>query len=160
MSRFSRIGTIGSLAVTAALTAISLLPSSSLAQSAPARTLYQRIGGYDFIAKFVDTAFPRVATQPQLHRLFVGHSIDSQMKQRQLIVDALCQATGGPCIYIGRPMGPLHDGLHITASDWTEFMKIIDGTLVELKVPTGEQRDWNAMFEQKFRPHVVEHTVK
>jgi hemoglobin len=140
--------------------ALSFAATMSVAQTSGTHTLYQRLGGYDFIAKFVDTAFPRVATQPQLHRLFVGHSIDSQMKQRQLIVDALCQATGGPCIYIGRPMGPLHDGLHITDSDWTEFMKIIDGTLVELKVPAVEQHDWNALFEQKFRPDVVEHTAK
>ena len=31
-----------------------------------ADTLYQRLGGYDAIAGFVDTAFPRVATNPQL----------------------------------------------------------------------------------------------
>jgi len=143
-----------------AVFALSFAASMSMAQTGGTHTLYQRLGGYDFIAKFVDTAFPRVASQPQLHRLFVGHSIDSQMKQRQLIVDALCHATGGPCIYIGRAMVPLHEGLHITDSDWTEFMKIITGTLVELKVPAAEQREWVAMFDQKFKPDIVEGSAK
>jgi len=114
------------------------------------------VGGYDFIAKFVDTAFPRVATQPQLRRLFQGHSVDSQMKQRQLIVDALCKEMGGPCLYIGRPMKPLHDGLHISQSDWDEFMKIIIGALDELKVGERERRDWIYLFNQAFRPNIAE----
>ena len=130
-------------------------PALGQAQSAPP-SLYQRVGGYDFIAKFVDTAFPRVAAQPQLHRLFQGHSIDSQLRQRQLLVDALCKEMGGPCIYIGRPMVPLHEGLHITESDWTEFMKIISAALVELKVPDREKRDWITLFDHTFRPAIVE----
>jgi hemoglobin len=131
------------------------LASPSQGQS-PQPSLYQRVGGYDFIARFVDTAFPRVAAHPQLRRLFQGHSIDSQLRQRQLIVDALCKEMGGPCIYIGRPMKPLHRGLQITGSDWTEFMKIIDGTLVELKFPERERRDWIDLFDRTFRPDIVE----
>ena len=65
-------------------------------------SLYQRLGGYDAIAGFVDTAFPRVASNPQLTHLFRGHSVDSQRRQRQLIVDAICEASGGPCLYTGR----------------------------------------------------------
>jgi hemoglobin len=87
-------------------------------------TLYARLGGYDFLARFVDTAFPRVATQPQLARLFRGHSRDSQMRQRQLIVDALCHHTGGPCLYIGRPLTAVHDGLGITDDDWRVFVSV------------------------------------
>jgi hemoglobin len=121
-----------------------------------APSLYQRVGGYDFIAKLVDTAFPRVASHPSLQRLFMGHSIDSQLRQRQLIVDALCQATGGPCIYIGRPMKPLHEGLGISESDWAVFIEIIDGALVELDMAEREREDWLTMFDQTFRPDVVE----
>ena len=144
----------------AATTLLFALPAAAIAQGSNSTpSLYQRVGGYDVIAKFVDTAFPRVAAQPQLHRLFLGHSIDSQLKQRQLIVDALCKEMGGPCLYIGRPMKPLHEGLNITDSDWTEFMKIITATLVELKVPQHEQRDWIALFEQKFRPDIVQHAA-
>ena len=141
-------------AVLAVLSGLGFPCSAQDSRTAP--TLYARVGGYDFIARFVDTAFPRVAAQPQLRRLFQGHSIDSQLKQRQLIVDALCKEMGGPCIYIGRAMRPLHEGLHITDSDWTEFMKIIDATLIELKVAERERTDWSALFENTFRPTIVE----
>jgi hemoglobin len=114
------------------------------------------VGGYDFIARFVDTAFPRVGSHPQLRRLFQGHSVDSQLRQRQLIVDALCKEMGGPCIYIGRPMKPLHEGLRITGSDWAVFMGIIGDTLVELGVAERERRDWIALFDRTFRPDIVE----
>lgn len=130
-------------------------PALGQTQTAPP-SLYQRVGGYDFIAHFVDTAFPRVASHPQLRRLFQGHSVDSQLRQRQLIVDALCKEMGGPCIYIGRPMKPLHEGLHISELDWAVFMEIISGALVELKVPEREQGDWIELFDRTFRPSIVE----
>jgi hemoglobin len=132
-------------------------PLANAPAGADAPSLYQRVGGYDFIAKFVDTAFPRVATDPSLQRLFMGHSIDSQLRQRQLIVDALCQAMGGPCIYIGRPMKPLHEGLGISEADWAVFIGIIDGALVELDVAEPERDDWLMLFDQMFRPDIVEH---
>ena len=130
--------------------------SSALAQQQPAdSSLYTRIGGYDFVARFVDTAFPRVAGNPQLKRLFQGHSLDSQMKQRQLIVDALCQSTGGPCIYIGRPMKPLHAGLGITTEDWNTFMTIISATLDELQTSTQNKQAFLDMFD-RFRDDVID----
>ena len=122
----------------------------------PAPTLYQRLGGYDFLARFVDTAFPRVAGNPQLHRLFQGHSQDSQMRQRQLIIDMLCKATGGPCAYIGRSMHDVHTGLGITPADWDTFLGVLRGTLDELHVAAAERDDFLAVFTARFRPDIVQ----
>lgn len=119
-------------------------------------TLYSRLGGYDGIAKFVDTAFPRVAGHPQLRRLFQGHARDSQVRQRQLILDALCQASGGPCAYIGRDMKPVHTGLGIASSDWSVFIGILGGTLDELKVSPVDRKEFLGLLESRFRPDVVE----
>lgn len=126
------------------------------ATPSPGPTLYARIGGYDFVARFVDTAFPRVASHPQLRRLFQGHSQDSLMRQRQLIVDGLCQAFGGPCLYIGRPMKPLHTGLGITSADWTTFVGILSSTLGELKVPSTERQEFLNTLEQRFKVDVID----
>src|SRR5262245_66109565 len=107
-----------------ALALVAATPASARdgSSSAASPSLYARLGGYDFLARFVDTAFPRVAGHPQLRRLFQGHSQDSQLRQRQLIIDALCQAAGGPCAYTGRPMRPVHAGLVIVAADWSAFI--------------------------------------
>ena len=121
-----------------------------------AETLYKRLGGYDAIAGFVDTAFPRVAVHPELTHLFRGHSQNSQMRQRQLIVDALCAASGGPCIYTGRDMQPVHVGLGITAAQWTTFMSIISTTANERGWATAEQKEFVDLFSKQFRAEVVE----
>jgi hemoglobin len=145
--------------ILAALLTLGTLPVGVAAQStqqAGSKTLYQRLGGYDAIATFVDTAFPRVATDPKLARLFKGHSTDSKYRQRQLIIDILCRETGGPCVYIGRPMGPVHRGLAITEDDWTTFIKIISGAMEELKLSSAEKRELLDIFQQRFKPDVVE----
>jgi hemoglobin len=122
-------------------------------------TLYQRIGSYDGIAGFVDLAFPRVAMHPKLAHLFRGHSMDSQIRQRQLIVDALCHATGGPCYYIGRPMKPVHAGLGITNEHWSIFLQIIDSALDERAFLPAAKRDFLAVFEQVFRADIIDDTA-
>src|SRR5688500_4393468 len=123
-------------------------------------TLYARMGGYDGIARLVDTAFPRVAAHPQLRRFFQGHARDSQMRQGQRILDILCAATGGPCLYTGAPMPSVHRGLGITADDWRVFMQIISTALDDLKVPDLARRDFIELFERRFRAEVVETAIK
>ena len=129
-----------------------LVPAPVLA----AGSLYQRLGGYDAIAGFVDAAFPRVAAHPELAHLFRGHAQDSQLRQRQLIVDLLCQATGGPCVYIGRPMEPVHTGLGITSAQWQTFIGIISSAATERGFGEAEKREFLEVFAMRFRPDVVE----
>jgi hemoglobin len=141
--------------------ALGPLTPAALAQAprggeATAPTLYKRLGGYDAIATLVDTAFPRVAAHAALRRFFEGHSNESKMRQRQLIVDILCQATGGPCVYIGRAMKPVHTGLGITGADWSIFIGIIGGALDELRVPPPEKQELLQVFARRFQPDVVE----
>jgi hemoglobin len=126
-----------------------LRPASLSGQTGgmPSPTLYEQLGGYDVLARFVDTAFPRVASHPDLSRLFRGHSLDSQRRQRQLIVDALCSASGGPCIYTGRDLRSVHEGLDISASDWTSFMGVISATAREFMFPEEVEQRFLAMFE-------------
>jgi hemoglobin len=61
------------------------------------------------------------------------------MKLRQHLVDFLCNATGGPCIYIGRDMKTAHTGLGITEADWTEGVDALVATLDKFKVPDKEK---------------------
>jgi hemoglobin len=136
--------------------AAAILSFCAVSGASAADSLYKRLGGYDAIAGFVDTAFPRVATHPQLNHLFRGHSKDSQFRQRQLIVDALCAAAGGPCIYIGRPMKPVHVGLGITAAQWDTFMGIIRAAADEKRFRDADKKEFLDLFTKQFRPVVVE----
>ncbi len=121
-----------------------------------ADSLYKRLGGYDAIAGFVDTAFPRVAAHPQLTHLFRGHSGVSQMRQRQLIVDALCAASGGPCLYTGRDMKPVHTGLGITSGQWAIFAEILSAAANERGFAKSDKSEFLELLATRFKPDIVE----
>ena len=104
-------------------------------------TLYKRLGGYDALAAVTDDFLGRLAADPSLGRFFVGTSKEHLGRIRQLVVDQLCAATGGPCIYIGRDMKTTHEGLDITDADWDTAMKHLKATLDKFKVQKPEQDD-------------------
>ncbi len=58
---------------------------------------------------------------------------------RQNIVDQLCAATGGPCVYVGRDMKTAHAGLGIGEKDWTGSVDALVATLDKFKVPAKEK---------------------
>ena len=61
-------------------------------------------------------------------------------RDRQLIVDFLCSATGGPVIYRGRDMKTSHEGLRISESDWKVFADHPVATLNKFKVAEADQK--------------------
>ena len=105
------------------------------------KTLYQRLGGYDAIAAVTEDFIGRMANDAQLKRFFVGLSTDSKRRVRNHIVDFLCAATGGPCIYTGRDMETVHTGLNITDADWDVSVKHLVATLDKFKVPAQERQE-------------------
>ena len=107
--------------------------------SQPAPSLYKRLGGYDALAAVTDDFIGRLAGDPQLGKFFAGHSTHSLKKIRQLVVDQLCNATGGPCVYIGLDMKTSHTGLGITEKDWDASVKHLVATLDKFNVPAKEK---------------------
>ena len=113
------------------------------AMKTPAQeSLYKRLGGYDALAAVTDDFIGRLVTDKSLGRFFGGASDDSKKRIRQLVLDQLCAATGGPCIYIGRSMKTVHTGLGITESDWDISVKHLTDSLNKFKVPKPEQDEF------------------
>jgi hemoglobin len=118
-----------------------------VAASAPARahepaarpSLYQRLGGYDALAAVVDDFIGRMLSDPALAPFFAGHGTESKLRIRQLVVDQLCAATGGPCVYLGRDMKATHAGLGITEAQWNAGVAHLSATLDKFKVGHGER---------------------
>ena len=106
----------------------------------PDAPLYQRLGGYDAIAAFVDDLLPRLVNDAQIRVYWKGKCKDSLRKDRQLIVDFLCSAFGGPVQYLGRDMKTSHDGLEISEADWMVFEHHVVATLKNLGV-SGREYD-------------------
>ena len=122
-----------------ALSVLLLAALPGAAQQKTEKTLYQRLGGYDAIAAVVDDLLPRAVGDPQLGPFFKGHSNDSNMRTRQLIVDLVCQKTGGPCLYTGRSLKTAHEGIGLTDAHWNLLVNHLKATLDKFKVPPKEQ---------------------
>ena len=103
------------------------------------RSLYQRLGGYDAIAAVSDEFLDKLGKGKLLGRFVVGLNDNSKKKLRQHLVDFLCSATGGPCLYLGQDMKTAHTGLGITEADWNEGVDALVATLDKFKVPKKEK---------------------
>jgi len=126
------------------LAALLLTASFGITQNVSAQnnnSLYKRLGGYDALAAVTDDFIKALATDPKLGRFFVGASDNTKLKIRQLVLDQLCAATGGPCVYIGRDMKTSHKGLGITEEDWNTSVKLLVGVLNKFKVKEREQKE-------------------
>ena len=108
----------------------------------PEKSLYERMGGYDAIAAATDELLRRLTSDTDIGIYWRGHSTDSMKRDRQLIVDFLCEAIGGPVIYRGRDMKTSHEGLRISERDWEIFMGHIVGTLEHFEVPKQEKQEF------------------
>ena len=122
-------------------------------------SLYQRLGGYDRLAAIFDDFAPRLFRDPQFAAFFSGHSTDSNVRQRQRVLELLCQDTGGPCVYTGRPLKQAHDGLAISDAHWSAFLQQFGASLDLLKVGAAEKGELIALLE-RYRSDVVQNPVK
>lgn len=136
------------------LTAVLVLVSPALttaqaptpaAKSSAGPSLYKRLGGYDAIAAVSDDFIGRLLSDPRFARFFSGFSTDSKARIRQHIVDQLCNATGGPCVYTGRTMKQSHAGLGITEEDWNAAVAHLVASLDKFKVPEKEKGELAAI---------------
>lgn len=120
-----------------------------------AKTLYERIGGYDAIAAVCNDLLPRLQADPQLGRFWLHRGDDGISREKQLLVDFLCSSAGGPLYYTGRDMKITHKGMKISESDWSAFIGHLNATLDAFQVPREECDDVLA-FVQSTKSDMVE----
>jgi hemoglobin len=119
------------------------------------KTLYERLGGYDAIAAVSNDLVDRLEADPQLGRFWQHRGDDGLKRERQLLIDFLAAATGGPMYYRGRDMKLSHTGMRISESDWNIFLEHADATLKKFHVPQVEY-DEVVAFVQSTRADIVE----
>ena len=77
--------------------------------------LYERIGAQDGIATVVDGFLGKVGADDRVN----GRFADTDMpKLRGLLIEQVCEATGGPCKYSGKNMLDAHKGMNITEAEF------------------------------------------
>ncbi len=118
------------------------------------KSLYERLGGYDAIAAVTDDFVARLFSDSSIGDYWKGQSDDHKRKERQLIVDFFCEATGGPTFYTGRDMKTSHLGLGISESEYDTLMEHCVATLDRFEVPEREKGEV-CSFIESFRKDIV-----
>ena len=122
-----------------ALIAASLIGCTGAAThpAPPAKdALYRELGGTPGITHVVDLFLARLNADARINTLF-AHVDHADL--RRLVIEQLCAATGGPCVYSGRSMEEAHSGLNLTEADFSAFMGDLVMAMDEGKVPLAQQ---------------------
>ncbi len=115
-------------------------------------SLYERLGGLDAITAVVDSFVARCAGDDRINRKFERTDIP---RLKKMLVDQVCEATGGPCTYTGRGMRETHDAMEVTAGEFDALVEDLVATLDEFDVPKAEQDELLALLGP-MRDEIVE----
>jgi hemoglobin len=115
-------------------------------------SLYERLGGLDAVTAVVDSFVARCAGDDRINGKFERTDIP---RLKKMLVDQVCEATGGPCTYIGRDMRQTHDGMEVTAGEFDALVEDLVGTLDEFDVPKADQDELLALLGP-MRSEIVE----
>jgi hemoglobin len=102
------------------------------------KSLYERLGGKPAITAVVDEFVARVAADTRINRLFGGTDVP---RFKMLLVDQICEASGGPCKYTGRDMKAAHRGMGITNAQFDALVEDLVGALDMLQVAAKEKNE-------------------
>ena len=116
------------------------------------RKLYERLGGMDAITAVVEDFRDRAAADDRINLKFARTDIARLTK---MLIDQVCEATGGPCRYGGRSMKEAHAGMSVTKGEFDALVGDLVATLKQFKVPSAEQGELLAILGP-LKPDIVE----
>ena len=134
--RIAPLAMVLGLAMT--VSACKTMGSSPASTTAAARSQYDRLGGKTAITAVVDDFVGRVAGDTRINGKFANANIP---RLKSMLVDQICQASGGPCTYTGRDMKSTHAGMGVSSSDFDALVGDLVATLNKFKVPEKEKNE-------------------
>ncbi len=117
------------------------------------------VSGRDAIALVVDDFVANMVANPTIKGRFnfkespktkalIAKGLPPALAELQVVstfkanlADQLCQATGGPCSYLGRDMKTTHMGMKITDAEWNATVEALAKALDRRKVPEAEKKE-------------------
>lgn len=128
-------------ALVAALALLVSATSGPLAAQSDGPTLYERMGGYDVVAAFIDDFLARFDADPELMPFLGGINAAEGARVRQHLVDFVCARAGGPCAYHGRDMVATHEGLGIGSAHFDSVIGHMSDALEAQGVASREREE-------------------
>jgi hemoglobin len=118
--------------------AIILLVLFALAACAHQQPLYQRLGGEPVVTAIVDSFIERFADDTRVAPTFAKTDI---AKFRRLLIEQICNLTGGGCTYTGRSMPSSHEGMKITESQFNAIVEDLQDAMNRQRIPIDLQNE-------------------
>ena len=130
---------LGILAVFAVLVTVS--SATSFGEASKEKSLYDRLGCKKAITAVVDEFVSRVAADQRINSFFAATASDpARLNQfKGNLVDQICQASGGPCKYMGKDMKTAHMGLGVSSADFDALVEDLVGALDKFKLGAHEK---------------------
>jgi len=102
------------------------------------KSLYDRLGGKPAITAVVDDFIGNVAADTRINKRFANANIP---RLKTMLVDQICEASGGPCKYTGASMLDAHRGMNVTDGEFTALVEDLVKSLDKFKVPATEKHE-------------------
>ena len=116
------------------------------------RPLYDRLGGTPAITAVVERFVAVTGEDPRISVFFTNTDVP---RLKSMMVEHVCEITGGPCKYTGKSMKETHTGMKVKEEHFAAFMEDLGKVLDELKVPAREKGEVLGAFDS-LKPDVVE----
>lgn len=133
---------IGTFLILAAIGVSTGIAAQTKAGQEQSKSLYERLGGVYSIATVVDDFIERLLVNDTLNANPAIREARARVPKAGLkfhVTALVCEATGGPCKYVGRTMQEAHARLNISGAQWDAMVTDFRKTLDKFRVPTKEQ---------------------
>ena len=107
----------------------------------PPPTLYKRLGGREGIALVVGDFVTNMAGDSRVNARFKDMKGPEIEKLKSNLADHICDATGGPCSYVGRDMRTTHKGMQVTEAEWSATVEDLVKALDKNKLGPTEKSE-------------------
>lgn len=122
------------------------LPMAAHASSE--KSLYEQLGGKESIRMVMDDFVVRLKADPRIGDQFAATNADRLASQ---LTDQVCEATGGPCKYVGLDMKAAHAGMTITKAHFNALVEVLQTSMNQYKVPFDVQLEVLSMLAPMHR---------
>jgi hemoglobin len=127
------------LRVVLAVAALNLMACATMGDPPP--TLYKRLGGREGIAIVVGDFVTNMVGDSRVGARFKDMKGADVEKLKSNLADQICDATGGPCSYVGRDMKTTHKGMKITEAEWSATVENLSKALDKNKVDPKDKSE-------------------
>jgi hemoglobin len=129
------------IGVVAAVTLGACATMESKTASSGTPSLYKRLGGREGIRGVIDDFVANLSADPRASARFKGMKPPDVERLKTNASDQLCEATGGPCSYLGKDMKTAHKGMNITEAEWDAGVDALVKALDKHKVAPKDKEE-------------------